>query len=77
MHESILMDTNIACLEGLPRQSDIFPKKNTANLNCAAKMHLNKLQDFWNKVLWKAKTKVEMFGHYAKCHVWRKPSKCK
>ena len=37
-----------------------------------AKLHLNKPQDFWNNVLWTDQTKVEMFGHNAQQHVWRK-----
>ena len=38
------------------------------------KLHLNKPQDFWNNVLWTDQTKVEMFGHNAQQHVWRKPN---
>jgi len=36
-------------------------------------LHLNKPQDFWNNVLWISK--VEMFGHNAQQHVWRKPDR--
>lgn len=46
----------MACLEGLP----LLSKK-----NMATKLHLNKPQDFWNILLWKDETKVEMFGHNA------------
>ena len=38
------------------------------------KLHLNKPQDFWNNVLWTDQTKVELFGHNAQQHVWRKPN---
>ena len=36
------------------------------------KSHLNKPQDLWNNVLWTDESKVEMFGHNAQQHVWRK-----
>ena len=38
------------------------------------KLPLNKPQDFWNNVLWTDETKVQMFGHNAQQHVWRKPN---
>ena len=38
------------------------------------KLYLNKPQDFWNNVLWTDQTNVEMFGHNAQQHVWRKPN---
>lgn len=37
-------------------------------------MHLNKAETFWNNILWTDETKVEMFGHYALCHIWQKPN---
>ena len=35
---------------------------------------MNQPQDFWNNVLWTDETKVEMFGHNARRHLWRKPN---
>ena len=43
-------------------------------LNRFVKLRLNKLKDLWNNVLWTDETKVEMFGHNAQQHVWRKPN---
>ena len=38
-----------------------------------AKRHLKDFQTMRNKILWSDKTKIELFGLNAKCHVWRKP----
>ena len=39
-----------------------------------AKLHVDKPQDFWNNVLWTDETKVEISGHNAQQHIWRKPN---
>ena len=49
----------------------VLSEKNMAAQLRFVKLHLNKPQDFWNNVLW---TKVEIFGHNAQQHVWRKPN---
>jgi len=45
-------DLSMACLEGLPGESFFSIKENVAARLMFAKLHLNKPQDFWNKVLW-------------------------
>lgn len=39
------------------------------------KLHLNNPQDFWNKILWTEKIKMEMFVFNAQNHIWRKSDK--
>ena len=36
-------------------------------------MHINDSQTIRNEILCSDKTKIELFGLNAKCHVWRKP----
>ena len=38
-----------------------------------AKRNLKDSQTMRNKILWSDETKIELFGMYVKCHVWRKP----
>ena len=45
----------------------------TAHLEFA-KRHLKDSQTMRNKILGSDKTKIELFGLNAKCHIWRKPS---
>ena len=44
----------------------------TAHLEFANRT-LKDSQTMRNKILWSDKTKIELFGLNAKCHVWRKP----
>ena len=37
-----------------------------------ANLSLDKSQCFWNNIPWTEETNVEVFGHNAPCHVWRK-----
>lgn len=36
--------------------------------------NLDKDQDFWNNVLLTDESKIELFGHYYRWYVWRKPN---
>jgi len=63
----------MACLEVLPGERLFFSKMNMAARLTFVKMVLKKPQDFWNSVRWTGKTKVEMFGPDANCHIWIKP----
>ena len=56
------------------RRKPLLSKNNMAAQLRFVKLHLNKAQDFWNNVLWTEQSKVEMFGHNAQQHVWRKPN---
>ena len=56
------------------RRKPLLSKKNMAAQLRFAKLHLNKPQNFWDNVLSIHQTKVEMFGHNAQQHIWRKPN---
>lgn len=47
------------------RRKPLFCKNSTAAQLRFPKLHLNKLKDVWNNVLWTDETRVEMFGHNA------------
>ena len=36
------------------------------------RQHKEKENSFWERVLWTAETKIELFGHNYRYHVWRK-----
>ena len=36
------------------------------------RQHKEKENSFWERVLWTDETKIELFGHYYRNHVWRK-----
>uniref|UniRef100_A0AAZ3R338 Transposase n=1 Tax=Oncorhynchus tshawytscha TaxID=74940 RepID=A0AAZ3R338_ONCTS len=55
-----------------PDGSHSSVKHMTAHLEFA-KRHLKDSQTMRNRILWSDKTKIELFGLNAKCHVWRKP----
>ena len=39
-----------------------------------AKRHVGDSPNVWRKVLWSGETKIELFSHQGKRHVWRKPN---
>lgn len=49
------------------RGKPLFSKVNMAAQLNFAKLHLNKLQDLWNSILWTDESKMEVFVHYAQC----------
>ena len=52
------------------KRKPLLSEKNMAAGLRIAKMHLDKPQDFWNNVLWKDETQIEMFDYNAQCHIW-------
>lgn len=57
--------TIMASLVGVSGRKPLFCKNSTAAQLRFPKLHLNKLKDVWNNVLWTDETRVEMFGHNA------------
>ena len=41
---------------------------------CSPKRHVGDSPNIWKKVLWSDETKMLLFGHQGKRHVWRKPN---
>lgn len=55
------------------RRKPLLSRKNIRARLKFANEHLGKDQHFWNNVLWTDESKVELFGHSTRRHVWRKP----
>ncbi|XP_062849643.1 zinc finger protein 638 [Trichomycterus rosablanca] len=54
------------------RRKPLLSRKNkVARLNFARE-HLDKPEAFWKSILWTDESKIELFGHNHRCHVWRK-----
>lgn len=56
------------------RRKPLLSKKNMKARLKFARVNVDKDQDFWNNVLWTDESKIELFGHQNRGHVWRKPN---
>ena len=54
------------------RSKPLLSKKNIKARLKFARENIDKDQVFWNNVLWTDESKVELFGHQNRRHVWRK-----
>ena len=58
----------------IARKKPLLSKKNVAARLQFAKQHVDKPQQFWDKILWTDESKIELFGHVKGRYVWRKPN---
>lgn len=56
------------------RRKPLLSKRNIKARLTFARENVDKDQDFWNNVLWTDESKIELFGHQSRGHVWRKPN---
>ena len=56
------------------RRKPLLSKRNTKARLKFARGSVDKEQDFWNNVLWTDESKIELFGHQNRGHVWRTPN---
>uniref|UniRef100_A0A9J8B3Q1 Transposase n=1 Tax=Cyprinus carpio carpio TaxID=630221 RepID=A0A9J8B3Q1_CYPCA len=54
------------------RRKPLLSKKNIKARLKFARENVDKDQDFWNNVLWTDESKIELFGHRNRGHVWCK-----
>lgn len=47
----------------LPEKGSCCANATKASAFQSAKQHLDKPQNFWNKVIWSDETKIELYGH--------------
>ena len=55
-----------------PRKTPLLTKRHLKLRLEFAKTYLNKNDDFFKQILWSDESKIELFGHNDKTHVWRK-----
>lgn len=58
----------------IPRKRPFVSRKNRILRLKFAKLHVNKPQEFWDKVIWSDETKINLFGSDGIHRVWRKPN---
>lgn len=56
------------------RRKPLLSKRNIKARLKFARANVDKDHDFWNNVLWTDESKIELFGHQNRRHVWRKPN---
>uniref|UniRef100_A0A3Q2CFB6 Tc1-like transposase DDE domain-containing protein n=1 Tax=Cyprinodon variegatus TaxID=28743 RepID=A0A3Q2CFB6_CYPVA len=54
------------------RRKPLLSRKNKAARLKFAREHLDKPEAFWKSILWTDESKIELFGHNHRRHVWRK-----
>uniref|UniRef100_A0A3Q3JS38 Transposase n=1 Tax=Monopterus albus TaxID=43700 RepID=A0A3Q3JS38_MONAL len=56
------------------RRKPLLSKRNIKARLTFARENVDKDQDFWNNVRWTDESKIELFGHQSRGHVWHKPN---